>query len=577
MNNPTITPQVAPFKHFCMSIGALPTSYKDSLDYYETLLWLIKYLEETVIPVVNNNGEAVSELQELYIQLKNYVTSYLNDETLQPLINNKLDEMAESGQLEQIIEQFLQSTAMWSFNTVAEMQEATNLINGSTVETLGYYSANDGGGATYKITSTESQTDYQEELINGLYATLIVKDNMINIKQLGAYDDGTQNNNILFEKINDLIKTYNIFIDKGNYLITEPIEIETNTNGGIINGAGKWKTSITFKENGRLIFNVFHRYNINQIHFIDERISPTNPMIDILDGAHLSEFKDCIFNSNIGVQCRCAYMKFSDCSFVKIRNSLCSYLLKIRGEYGYINNCYFEGLQDSTLNDTGLILQSNGPWFINNCDICNFINGTGLQLLPLQSDSLNDIGIENTIFMRNKISIDCNHSANSISNVNLNNVTFAVISGNEEKCINIHRDNGTTPIFSGIFGNCKISGIFNNTKTMFSCSSATFGGKLDLNITDSNNLFPDYSTYFPINPINPIYDSAVTITGSSTTIEKTICSNSPYRVLPRVSYSVLEGTGPTNIEIQNTYKGALKMVCTFSSSNPYCALLVRIN
>ena len=462
------------------------------------------------------------------------------------------------------------------FDTVALMK-AGNLSSGDYVITKGYYSANDGGGANYYITSSSSATDYQEELNNGLYATLIVKDNTINIKKLGAYDDGTQNNNILFGKINDLIKTYNIFIDKGNYLITEPIEIETNTNGGIINGAGKWKTSITFKENGRLIFNVFHRYSINQIHFIDERTSPTNPMVDILDGAHLSEFKDCIFNSNIGVQCRCAYMKFSDCSFVKIRNSLSNYLLKLKGEYGYINNCYFEGLQDSTLNDTGIILQSNGPWFISNSDICNFINGTGLQLLPLQSGSLNDIGIENTIFMKNKISIDCNHSANSISNVNLNNVTFAVISGNEEKCINIHRDNGTTPIFAGIFGNCKMSGIFNNTKTMFSCSSATFGGKLDLNITDSNNLFPNYSPYFPLNPINPIYDSSVIITGSSTIVEKTLTSNSPYRFPPRVSYLLLEGIGPTNVEIQNTYKGALKMICTFSSSSPYCALLVKIN
>ena len=110
MDNPTIKPMVAPFKKFCMSIGALPTSYKDSLDYYETLLWLIKYLENVVIPVVNNNGEAVTELQNLYIELKNYVNGYLNDETLQPLINNKLDEMAEAGTLQEIISDYLNST-----------------------------------------------------------------------------------------------------------------------------------------------------------------------------------------------------------------------------------------------------------------------------------------------------------------------------------------------------------------------------------------------------------------------------------------------------------------------------------
>lgn len=43
----------------------------------------------------------------------------------------------------------------------------------------GYYEANDGGDSTYKITSTESQTEYQEELDNGLYTTLIVDNGVL--------------------------------------------------------------------------------------------------------------------------------------------------------------------------------------------------------------------------------------------------------------------------------------------------------------------------------------------------------------------------------------------------------------
>lgn len=103
MNNPEIIVKNAPFKHFCMSIGAIPTSYLDTLDYYETLLYLIKYLEETVIPVVNNNGEAVSELQSLYIQLKDYVENYFANLDVQKEINNKLDEMALNGTLTNIL------------------------------------------------------------------------------------------------------------------------------------------------------------------------------------------------------------------------------------------------------------------------------------------------------------------------------------------------------------------------------------------------------------------------------------------------------------------------------------------
>ena len=34
----------------------MPTSYMESLTYEQQLLWLCKYLEETVIPAVNNNA-----------------------------------------------------------------------------------------------------------------------------------------------------------------------------------------------------------------------------------------------------------------------------------------------------------------------------------------------------------------------------------------------------------------------------------------------------------------------------------------------------------------------------------------
>lgn len=151
MNNPQIIVKNAPFKHFCMSIGAIPTSYLDTLDYYETLLWLIKYLEETIIPTVNNNGEAVSELQTLYIQLKDFVENYFANLDVQEEINNKLDEMVEGGELQEIISTYLNSIAVFGFNTVSDMQNASNLINGSYARTMGYYNKNDGLSFLYSI------------------------------------------------------------------------------------------------------------------------------------------------------------------------------------------------------------------------------------------------------------------------------------------------------------------------------------------------------------------------------------------------------------------------------------------
>ena len=107
-NNPSVPTQVVSevkFPRFINNLGIIPTSYKDSMSYYETLAWLCKYLEETVLPTVNQNGNAVQELQGLYIQLNDYVTHYFDNLDVQEEINNKLDAMVEDGTLDEIINQ----------------------------------------------------------------------------------------------------------------------------------------------------------------------------------------------------------------------------------------------------------------------------------------------------------------------------------------------------------------------------------------------------------------------------------------------------------------------------------------
>ena len=91
---------IKPFKNFCMTIGALPSSYLESMSYYETLCWLCKYLENTVNPAINNNAEALKELQE-------YVAHYFDNLDVTEEIDNKLDDMAESGALAEIINEQL--------------------------------------------------------------------------------------------------------------------------------------------------------------------------------------------------------------------------------------------------------------------------------------------------------------------------------------------------------------------------------------------------------------------------------------------------------------------------------------
>lgn len=113
---------LSPFKQFCCTIGNLPSSYLVSMTYEEQLLWLCNYLKNTVIPTVNNNAEAVVELQNLYVQLKNYVDNYFTNLDVQNEINNKLDEMAGNGTLTVLLQPFLNQ-----YNT--QLQNLTEEVN----------------------------------------------------------------------------------------------------------------------------------------------------------------------------------------------------------------------------------------------------------------------------------------------------------------------------------------------------------------------------------------------------------------------------------------------------------------
>ena len=97
------TVDMSPFKKLVMTIGELPSSFVESMTYYEALAWFVEFLEKTIIPTVNNNAEAVAELQELFTVLYTYVHDYFDNLDVQEEINNKLDEMAESGGLQEII------------------------------------------------------------------------------------------------------------------------------------------------------------------------------------------------------------------------------------------------------------------------------------------------------------------------------------------------------------------------------------------------------------------------------------------------------------------------------------------
>ncbi len=222
---------------FCYTIGMIPTSYKMSLTYEEQILAIGHYLEETVIPALNNNAEAVAELQSLFIQLKDYVENYFDNLDVQKEINNKLDTMAASGELQEIIISYLNINGLLCFNTLNDLKNAVNLINGSFVKTYGLNLYNDGLGYFYKIrniTNTDVIDDITIIALNdeNLVAELIPT-HIINVKYFGAKGDGETDdidaikNAISYAKEKNI---FNVYIPTGTYIVSNQIKMFSNLN-----------------------------------------------------------------------------------------------------------------------------------------------------------------------------------------------------------------------------------------------------------------------------------------------------------------------------------------------------------
>lgn len=227
---------VPPFVRFVAS--AVPMVFDNSLSYYEALCALWKWIQDDVIDVINNNAtvtehyiELDEETRQLFIELKSYVDNYFDNLDVQEEINNKLDEMAESGQLTDIIAQYLGLAGVLAFGTVADMKAAENLVNGSTCRTTGYHDINDGGDALYRVREVTNEDVVDEAILialhdNQLVAELIIGDR-VHAKQFGAKGDNETDDTESLQSAINYVQEKNgvLLLDNGIYKITQPLTI----------------------------------------------------------------------------------------------------------------------------------------------------------------------------------------------------------------------------------------------------------------------------------------------------------------------------------------------------------------
>ena len=102
-----------------------------------------------------NTKETVEDYINRFNELYNYVHDYFDNLDVQEEINNKLDDMSESGELQEIIYNYLTTEGVLAYNTVADLASDNYLVVGSHVKTYGYKRKGDGVYNLYVVREAE--------------------------------------------------------------------------------------------------------------------------------------------------------------------------------------------------------------------------------------------------------------------------------------------------------------------------------------------------------------------------------------------------------------------------------------
>lgn len=254
---------LTPFKWFVLENFPFIEADFDALTNWQLFCKLGKEMNK-LIDTMNNLGQGMEDFSQDMINsfnefttninltvadyinqfnnLRNYVENYFDNLDVQEEINNKLDDMVEQGTLQEIITDYLNSKAIFCYDNVNEMTQATNLIDGSFARTLGYYNKNDGGGSLFYV-RTKLNTDVEDNgsiifIGDNLTAVLIVEKNTINAEQFG-----TQENTDSATKLQNAInfvrnKKYKLVLNKNYTISTLKTNLLDNIENCSIEGKG---------------------------------------------------------------------------------------------------------------------------------------------------------------------------------------------------------------------------------------------------------------------------------------------------------------------------------------------------
>lgn len=525
---------LTPFKWFILENFPFIEADFDALTEWQLFCKLGKEINKQ-IDKINELGLQVENVTNAFIQLQNYVTNYFDNLDIQEEINNKLNEMAESGELAEIIAQYIQLQGILAYNNIEDLKNAENLENGSFAKTYGKITYNDGMGAFYKIRSIVNTDIIDNDNLVALtnYPNLVaekiqeIKDK-INVKLFGINGNNTDVTQNLQDLINKLgSNTY--YFPAGIYHI-ENIELPSNT---IIEGEEGTKFIIDTND---IIsqFKIINKENITikNCDFRNGDITGDGVVYGSID----ENIKACIYgynSQNINVE---------NCKFDTIYWGILLHLCN----NNYINNCKFT--------NTGY----NAIFVVGNSDNTNITN--------CLFDTAHETNVENTYFIA---FTETNYETGTgyPTNCTVDNCTFK--NNIYWEAVDSHGSNGTI-ITNNKFYNCRYPINLLNDQRFVNRHLHMKDILIDNNYIDMNNI-ADASAIIVVGSVNGTqldYFMCKNVIITNNTIVNGAGAEYPYRYLLWLYYMENFIIKNNNIECN---RGGVRLHCCifgeFSNNN----------
>lgn len=399
-----------PFRYWCQKV--LPLVYDDSLSYYELLCKIVDYLNKTMEDVETLHDDVIN-LHKVYEELQSYVNDYFSTLDVQQEINNKLDELVNSGKFDAILDNYFKKKAN-TYLTANDMIRDNSLTVGNFCITQGFYSVNDNGNGMYFITDTPDTEILCLKLNNGLFARLWCDNYTINLRQLGvnsSTDIGKIINNLLSIKP---YKWYALYLPYGSYTLNTTIIIDGVTNFKIYGDSGSTTINCTVDairiyggdkcviEHLLFTGNTYNTgYSLSDKNFNSQK-----------DRSGNTELNDCVFSNfliGVNIDAPSGYNMFNRVQVNRIPEK--GIAVEIGKNYNnttgilpnfiYFTNCNFDAHATPNATCSAIVIHCGQYITFDKCDIANFMTSTAV-IIDDDVNSIYDISFVNTQFFSNK-------------------------------------------------------------------------------------------------------------------------------------------------------------------------------